>query len=115
MPKKPPRNNRQSGNPRTVHSAASLLQRINVKAPTTAPRVSQAGAGMGAPTDTLLMGIQKLLPLTLAPHLVTCLEKPDELVLFTDSAAWAGRLKLALAETPAIGAGRKVTVRVQGR
>jgi hypothetical protein len=114
MPKKPPRNNRQSGNPRTVHSAASLLQRINLKAAGPAPYVSRAGAGVEGPGDTLLMGIQRLLPPTLASHLVTSLEKPDELVLFTDSAAWAGRLKLALAETPAIGAGRKVTVRVQG-
>jgi hypothetical protein len=115
MPKKPPRNNRQSGNPRTVHSAATLLQRINLKAAGPAPYVSRAGAGPDGTSDSLLIGIQKLLPLTLAPHLVTCLEKPDELVLFADSAAWAGRLKLALAETPTVGAGRKVTVRVQGR
>ncbi len=52
------------------------------------------------------------MPADLQPRLVSCLEKPDELVLFAESAAWAGRLKLALAEHPLPGETRRLVVRV---
>jgi hypothetical protein len=115
MPKMPPRNNRQNRTVRTVQSAASLLQRINTKAMIAVGTGSHHISSSESTADSLLRAIRLKLPATLAPHVVTLLEKPGELVLFTDSAGWAGRLKLALAEAPTIGAGRKVTVRIQAR
>lgn len=61
--------------------------------------------------------VQGLLPSALAAHVVNALERGGDLVVFTESAAWAGRVKLALEEIrPAlaarIGAGARLTVRV---
>jgi hypothetical protein len=55
------------------------------------------------------------LPLELRSRLVGCLEKPDELVLLAESAAWAGRLKLALSENAGLGGGRRVTIKLAPR
>jgi hypothetical protein len=42
------------------------------------------------------------LPETLRQQVVNVVLKPGELVVFTESAAWAARLKLAIAETPPV-------------
>ena len=88
MPKKPTRNNPPGRRQRTVHSASTLLQRITQKAGGSLPAPRLAGVAT-------LEQLRQRLPEELQPHLVEVLEKPGELVLFTDSAVWAGRLKLA--------------------
>jgi hypothetical protein len=54
------------------------------------------------------------LPEELRAHVAAVIGKPGETVVFADAAAWAARLKLALAESPPdIGAaGGRITVRV---
>lgn len=110
MPKKPPRNNPSRLHDRTVQSAASLLQRISRKAGGTLP-----SPGAPAASDSLIQNLRSLLPDELRPHLIEVLEKPGELVLFTDSAVWAGRLKLAALELAGLAAGRRQVVRVMPR
>ncbi len=105
MPKKPSRNNPPGGNRRTVQSAASLLRRINAKTGGSLP------APQIAATRTMDQ-LRLLLPEELRPHLLEVLEKPGELVLFADSAAWAGRLRLAALELSGVLAGRRQVVRV---
>jgi hypothetical protein len=111
MPKKPLRDNRGRPELRTVHkagsAAAALLQRIR----------SQAGLGPApgnhaAERTDWLGRLRQGLPEGLRLHLVSVLEKEAELVLFADSAAWAGRLKLALPELEPIAAGRRLVVRI---
>jgi hypothetical protein len=41
--------------------------------------------------------------------------KGEEVVILTDSAAWAARLKLALAENPDLAEGRRTCVKVAPR
>ena len=57
----------------------------------------------------------------LRAHLVNCLLRPGEIVLFADTAVWATRLRLAgceaaagggFAELPGVGSGARITVRV---
>ncbi|MEP7312107.1 MAG: hypothetical protein ABI859_05970 [Pseudomonadota bacterium] len=57
------------------------------------------------------------LPEPLRQQVVDVILKPGELVVFTESAAWAARLKLALAETPPqlppeLQAADRITVRL---
>lgn len=108
MPKKVPRNNPAGGSYRTVQSAASLLQRISRRsgADNAVPQMAAAPA---------LEQIRRLLPVELRTHLLEVLEKPGELVLFTGSAVWAGRLKLAAADLAGVAAGRRQVVRVMPR
>jgi hypothetical protein len=109
MPKKVPRNNPLRRSNRTVQgsaqSAASLLQRISRRAAGKLP-APQSGA------VTALDEVRQLLPEELRAHLVEVLEKPGELVLFTDSAVWAGRLKLAASALAGFAAGRRQVVRM---
>src|SRR5688572_7555954 len=109
MPKKVPRNNPLRRSNRTVQgsaqSAASLLQRISRKA---AGKLPAPQSGAVAALDQ----VRQLLPEELRAHLVEVLEKPGELVLFTDSAAWAGRLKLAASAVAGFAAGRRQVVRM---
>jgi hypothetical protein len=108
MPKKVPRNNPAGRSQRTVHTVASLLQRINLK----------AGGNLPAPqmaAPAALEQLRLLLPEELRPHLLEVLEKPGELVLFADSAVWAGRLKLAAAQLAEVAAGRRQVVRLMPR
>jgi hypothetical protein len=108
MPKKPPRYNPTDRHLRTVQSAASLLRRISQKA----GGIPAAGP---AATVPLVERLRTLLPQELQLHLVEALEKPGELVLFTDSAVWAARLKLAADELAGVAAGRRQVVRVMPR
>jgi hypothetical protein len=113
MPKKAPRNNPKGRELRTVHNAgagaAALLQRIKARA-----GVALAGdqaAGPAAP----FAGNPELgkLPAELALHVTATLAKEGELVVFTDSAAWAARLKLWLGEQATIPSGRRLTVKIR--
>jgi hypothetical protein len=108
MPKKVPRNNPAGGSYRTVQSAAALLQRINRTPGGASPAPEMA-------TPALLERLRLLLPVELQPHLKEALEKPGELVLFTDSAVWAGRLKLAASALAGAAAGRRQVVRLMPR
>lgn len=108
MPKKVPRNNPAAGRHRTVQSADSLLQRINLA----------AGGRLAAPQvapPAALEQLRQLLPEELRPHLREVLQKPGELVLFTDSAVWAGRLKLAASALAGFAAGRRQVVKLMPR
>jgi hypothetical protein len=58
-----------------------------------------------------------VLPADLAPHVTHALERGGELTVFTESSAWAGRLKLALGElraqlAPRIERDARVAVKV---
>lgn len=103
MPKKPPRDNPKGRELRTVHTAgagaAALLHRIKKRAGVVGP----------GPLPEELQG----LPDSLAPHVLDRLEKEGELVVFTDSAAWAARLKLWLGERSVGRPPRRVTVRIR--
>jgi len=61
--------------------------------------------------------VSGLLPAELAGHVTQALERGGDLTVFTESAAWAGRLKLALAErrealAPRLPLEGRITVRV---
>lgn len=71
--------------------------------------------GTAATAVSLIETLRTQLPDDLRAHLIEVLEKPGELVLFTDSAVWAGRLKLAVNELAGIAAGRRQVVRVMPR
>jgi hypothetical protein len=108
MPKKPWPNNPKYRDSRTVQSAASLLRRISQKA-------GAAGAVEQPPdpASLLIEQVRLQLPVALRPHLINCMQKADELVVYADAAVWAARMKLALAEGAVAVAGkRRVTVRV---
>lgn len=72
------------------------------------PRAGGAG-------ETWLQRLRTALPEELRPHLLDVLEKTDGLVLFAGSAAWAGRLKLALPELAEAAGNRRLTVRLEAR
>jgi hypothetical protein len=107
MPKKPPHHNPGNRAVRTVQSAATLLQRISIQSGAVATTLG---------TDSVAIGrLCSGLPETLRAHVVGCVEKVDELVLLVESAAWAGRVKLALADLPPREDPRKLSVRVMPR
>ena len=99
MPNKPPRDKprfRSSGTPR---SAASLLQSINRKAGIESPQKQTLANEL-----PLAERLRAALPEPLRARLLEVRLRERELVVFAESAAWAGRLKMALAELPALGA-----------
>jgi hypothetical protein len=108
MPNKPPRNKqdgRKSGRP---WSTADLLQRITHKSgrkPAEIPQVTEE--------LTLRERLMAALSAELKPHFLDLREKPGELIVFTDSAVWATRIRLALAEL-ALGQ-TKLTVKLMPR
>jgi hypothetical protein len=59
--------------------------------------------------------VRERFPESLREHVVDVLEKPEELVIFAASAAWAARLKLALAEQPALSPVRRTIVKLAPR
>jgi hypothetical protein len=117
MPKKPPRDNQKYRAFRTVQSAATVLRRISQKTGVVPAPFTQ-GAGGTSHIDLIRAG----LPEELRPHLVTCLLKPAEIVLFAESAAWAARLRVAAVEAAQTGAfsgisgaNPRITVRLSPR
>lgn len=114
MPKKPPRDNPKYRAFRTVQSAATVLRRISQKSGVVAPPVPGTPGG-----PSHIEVIRAGLPEALRERLVTCLLKPEEIVLFAESAAWAARLRVAAVEAAETGvfdalAGAKarITVRI---
>ena len=104
MPKNPPRNNHRNRTPRTVQSAPSILRRVMER------------SGLHISSENQLSGsILARLPEALREHVIRVVEKGEELVILTDSAAWAARLKLALAGDPGLAAGRRTSVKVAPR
>lgn len=104
MPKKPPRNNQRNRAPRTVQDAPSILRRVMQRS---GVRISSENQSLGP--------ILSQLPEVLRQHVVTVLDKGEELVILMDSAVWAARLKLALAGNPDLAAGRRTSIKVAPR
>jgi len=105
MPKKPPRDNPRNRAPRTVQSAAAVLRRLTQQ---------REGGGISLKNQSLEQTRARL-PENLRVHVVGVVEKAEELVIFTESAAWAARLKLALAGSPEVAEGRRITVKLAPR
>jgi hypothetical protein len=104
MPKKPPRNNPRNRALRTVQGAPSILRRIMQR------------QGLDIPFDNQLSeSFVARLPGALRNHVVEVVKKGEELVILTDTAAWAARLKLVLAADPDLAAGRRTSVKVAPR
>ena len=118
MPKMPPRNKQRvrfSGSPR---SAASLLQDIRRGA-------VHASGGNGGPGDAgvLLTALRAGLG-DLGAHVLQARVRDGALVIYTGSAAWAARLRLAVSEhmaarpalpLPGVGPDARVVVRIMPR
>jgi hypothetical protein len=102
MPKKPPRNNRRNRAARTVQSAATVLQRLIPQ---------RASAAVSFQKQVLGKALLRV-PESLRPRVVSAIDKPEELVIFMESAVWAGRLKLALAADTVPAGGARITVKV---
>lgn len=92
MPNKPPRNKQTSPRTRVTLSAATLLQRITRKSGISQGEVTKGGHG------SLQERLCKSLPTELRSHIFEVILRPGEMVVFTESGAWAGRLRVALAE-----------------
>ena len=105
MPKKPPRDNQRNRAPRTVQTAASVLQRL----------AGRQAVSLIPLENQLLEKVRAKLPEALRAHVVEALEKAEELVIFADSAAWAARLKLACAEDPALFSVHRTIVKLAPR
>ncbi|MEO8308830.1 MAG: hypothetical protein ABI616_12400 [Pseudomonadota bacterium] len=116
MPNKPPRNKQSVPRTRATLSAATLLQRITRKSAISMPEMASTG------TAGFLERLQKSVPAELRSHIFEVILRPGELVVFTESAAWAGQLRVALAEArkgplhqtlPELTNRPKLTLRVQ--
>ncbi len=105
MPKKPHRDNPRNRTSRTVQSAASVLRRISQKSGVVPPPLpGPAGTTASGRPSHIVDVVRAGLPAELQAHLVTCLLKPAEIVLFAESAAWAARLRVAAAQAAQAGA-----------
>ena len=111
MPKYPSRD--KTRRPRVVRAKSSgeLLQRITSGSALAA--IQQSAVAI----DALRQRLLAQLPEVLRAHVTGVIAKPGELVVFADSAAWASRLKLTLADAPPdlapeVEATDRVTVRV---
>jgi hypothetical protein len=118
MPNKPPRNKQPAPRTRATLSAATLLQRITRKSSISMPQMASTG------TAGLLKRLQESVPAELRSHIFEVILHPGEMVVFTESAVWAGRLRLAIAEArngplhatlPELADHPKLTLRVQPR
>lgn len=93
MPK-PPRNKAPVNRRGRPKAASQLLQGAATGLALAAIR---QGAAAGVELRQRLLA---QLPPALGEHITAAIAKPDELVVFTDAAVWAARLKLALTESP---------------
>jgi len=87
-----------------------LLQRITRRAQVVLP-----AAGDGGNTASWLERLRAALPEAQRSHLLEVLEKEQALLLFVDSAAWAGRIRLSLPELGELAGGRELQVRLATR
>ena len=101
MPNKPPRNNQRNRAPRTVQSAGSILQRV----------IPVDSVHLSFNNQQINKTLSKL-PESLRRHVTGVVEKADELVILTDSAAWAARLRIAIADLPELAGDRRTRVRL---
>lgn len=92
MPKKPPRDKAGFHTSTKPRSAASLLANMLQR-----NELAPAGAPNPMESTQLRDTLRAALPAELAPRLLATRLTDKELVLFTQSAAWAGRLRLAMA------------------
>jgi hypothetical protein len=105
MPKKPTRDNPRNRTTRTVQSAASVLRRLAGKQ-----------NAVSIPFENQVVeSLRARLPEALREHVVEALEKADELVIFAESAAWAARVKLAIAADPGFSSSRRTVVKLAPR
>jgi Dna[CI] antecedent, DciA len=107
MPNKPPRNKQSAPRTRATLSAAALLQRITRKSAISMPQMASTG------TAGLLKRLQESVPAELRSHIFEVILRPGELVVFTESAAWAGREGPLQATVPELADHPKLTLRVQ--
>ncbi len=105
MPKKPRRDNPGNRTTRTVQSAAAVLQRL----------ATRRNAALIPFENQALEKLKARLPESLRPHVLEVVEKAGELIIFAESAAWAARLKLALAEGPDPVPAQRRTVKLAPR
>ena len=108
MPKMPPRDNPRNRNSRTIQGAAEgvqkLLQRMSRKSDVILSTADGSNAAASHIAHvTLLDLVRGELPEDLRAHVLDCLLRPGELVLFADAAAWAARIRLAACEAAANG------------
>jgi hypothetical protein len=111
MPNKPPRDKQLRPRTARPRTAGDLLQRVSAGGTLAAVRQSASGA------PALRQRLLTQLPETLGSHIATVIVKPGEVVVFVDAAAWAARLKIALAERrpdlkPEAADESRITVRV---
>ena len=111
MPKYPPRDKQTRPRRARPRPAGDILQRATQGDALAAIRLGADGA------EALRIRLVAQLHEDLRPHVAAVIAKPGELVVFTDAAAWAARLKIALAESPPdlapdVPVGSRVTVRV---
>lgn len=87
-----------------------MLQRISRRAQVVLP-----GAAAGPGTPSWLERLRAALPEAQRAHLVEVLEREQGLVLFVDSATWAGRIRLSLPELGEVAGDRPLQVRLATR
>jgi hypothetical protein len=126
MPNKPTRDKHKYGAKTKPRHVADVLQRLLPQ------QVTQSGSSVPRPSALPAPGaaasvatqwralLQQSLEPELAPHISNVLAKPRELVVFTESAAWCTRLKLAVGRMTEVAQARdasigKVQVRIMPR
>ena len=126
MPKMPPRDNQRNRNSRTIQGAAEGVQKLLQRMTRKSDVILSTAEGSKAPPSHIAHAplvdlVRRELPEELRGHVMDCLLRPGELVLFADAAAWAARIRLAacelaasggLSELPGGAAPTRITVRV---
>ncbi len=112
MPKRPFADKRRAAQSHRVRSLAEIL--ASKKTGNDAQLAVLQGAEGLAESRAWVCGV---LPEELAPHVTHALERGNELIVFTESSAWAGRLSMTLAElraalAPRLDSAARITVRV---
>lgn len=112
MPKRPFTDKRRAAHSHRVRSLAEILA---AKKPANDAQLAvlQGAEGL-AESRAWVCGV---LPEELAAHVTHALERGGELVVFTESSAWAGRLSMTLAErraalAPRLDGNARINVRV---
>lgn len=118
MPNKPPRNKQAHSRTRATLSAATVLERIARKSLISLPERAPDGSA------ELLERLRGSLPEELRAHVTQVLLRSGEMIVFTESAVWAARLRVAIAELrggvmsrelPELAEHQRLTLRVQPR
>lgn len=104
MPKNPPRDNQRNRVPRTVQSGPTILRRV----------MQRSGMQIALGNQSVEPFLERL-PESLRKHVIRVVPRGEDLVILTDSAAWAARLKLVLAQDPALVDNRLTSVKVAPR